>query len=49
MYKIVTETEGIIARFPTLLEAMAYCENFDYVRLNPNGTFSTMRIEGRTL
>lgn len=49
MYKIVTETEGIIARFPTLLEAMAYCENFDYVRLNPNGTFSPMRIEGRTL
>lgn len=49
MYKIITDDEGIIAKFPTLIEAMAYCETFDYVRLNPNGTFSPMRIEGRGL
>lgn len=49
MYKIITETEGEIATFPTYIEALAYCECFDYVRMNPNGTFSTMRIEGRTL
>lgn len=47
MYKIVTETEGIIARFPTLLEALAYCDTFNKVRLNPDGTFSPMRIEGK--
>lgn len=45
MYKVWTETEGIIARFPTYIEALAYCECFDYVRLNPNGTWSPLRID----
>ena len=45
MYKITTETEGVIAVFDTVLEALAYCQAFDWVRMNPNGTFSPMRIE----
>ena len=49
MYKIKTETEGVIAIFNTYIEALAYCECFDYVRMNPDGSFSTMRIEGRGL
>lgn len=49
MYKIKTKTEGEIATFPTYIEALAYCECFDYVRMNPDGTFSPMHIEGRRI
>lgn len=43
MYKIYADSE-IIACFDTVLEAIAYCECFDYVKLNPNGTFTPLRI-----
>ena len=45
-YKVVTATETV-AYFPTYLEALAYCECFSYVRMEPNGAFSPLRIEGR--
>lgn len=45
MYKVISENEGIIAVFDTVLEALAYCQTFDWVRMNPNGTFSPMRID----
>lgn len=47
MFRIKTEQEGVIAIFQTYIEALAYCECFDYVRMNPDGSFSPMHIERR--
>lgn len=45
-FRVITEKE-IVAYFSTYIEALAYCECFSYVRLEPNGAFSPLRIEGR--
>lgn len=42
-YRVETEKETI-AYFQTYIEALAYCECFDFVRLEPNGNFSPLRI-----
>ena len=44
MYKI-TANGNVIAVFDNVLEAIAYCECFDWVRLEPNGTFSPLEVK----